>query len=57
MGIFMLFSLRLFVVVYKLAMFMERCSHCSAYVYKLAWSLVLTPASYRYILLVYKCIA
>ena len=41
--------LRLFVVVYKLALFMECCLHCSAYVTKLSWSLVLTPASYRYI--------
>ena len=49
MGIFMLYSLRLFVVVYKLVMFMERGLHCIAYVYKLSWSLVLTSASYRYI--------
>ena len=43
-----LYCRRLFVVVYKLVMFME-CGHCITYVYKLSWSLVLTSASYRYI--------
>ena len=45
----LIYCLRLFVVVYKLVMFMERGWHCIAYVYKFSWSLVLTSASYRYI--------
>ena len=45
----LIYCLRLFVVVYKLVMFMERGCHCIAYVYKFSWSLVLTSASYRYI--------
>ena len=45
----LIYCLRLFVVVYKLVMFMERGVHCIAYVYKRSWSLVLTSASYRYI--------
>ena len=44
----LIYCLRLFVVVYKLVMFMECRWHCIAYVYKLSWSLVLTPGSYRY---------
>ena len=45
----LIYCLRLFVVVYKLVMFMERGCHCIAYVYKFSWSLMLTSASYRYI--------
>ena len=35
----LIYCLRLFVVVNKLVMFMERGRHCIAYVYKFLWSL------------------